>query len=171
MRRTCRRRALCCKAFVASATAAAARSASWPVITNTSALASSLRRRSHTPIECCRARASLVRSMKETFTPALRSRRSRDAIRHVAAVNSPESVGYLMSASTTVVSARTRSTSTSPRSSAAASSSRFNASISSGPQRRVSLRIVDSSGTVASSPMRQNRRQLIESATSTHSRS
>ena len=46
--------------------------------------------------------------MKETFTPALRSRRSRDAIRHVAAVNRPESVGYLMSASTTVVSTRTR---------------------------------------------------------------
>ena len=40
------------KAFVASVTAAAARSASCPVITNTSALASSLRRRSHTPIEC-----------------------------------------------------------------------------------------------------------------------
>ena len=41
----------------------AARSASWPVIANTSALASSVRRRSHTPIECCRARAALVRSM------------------------------------------------------------------------------------------------------------
>ena len=76
-----------------------------------------------------------------------------------------------MSASTTVVSARTRSRSTSPRPWAAASSSRFNASISSGPQRRVSLRIVDSSGTDASSPMRQNRRHVIESATSAHSRS
>jgi hypothetical protein len=49
-------------------------------------------------MECCRARASLVRSMKETLTPALRSRRRRDAFRHVAAFNRPESVGYLMSA-------------------------------------------------------------------------
>jgi hypothetical protein len=50
------------------------------------------------------------------------------------------------------------------------SSSRFNASISSGPQRRVILRIVDSSGTAASSPIRQNRRHVIESATSVHNR-
>ena len=52
------------KAFVASVTAAAARSASCPVITNTSALASSLRRRSHTPIECCMG-AGLARAVGE----------------------------------------------------------------------------------------------------------
>ena len=46
----------------------------------------------------------------------------------------------------------------------------FNASISSGPQRRVILRIVDSSGTDASNPIRQNRRHDNESVTCTHNR-
>ena len=47
----------------------------------------------------------------------------------------------------------------------------FDASIRSRPQRRVILRIVDSCGTDTSSPMRQNRRDVIESPTYSHKRS
>ena len=46
-----RRLGLTCVA-TSPATEEAARSASWPVMTSTSAFASSLRRRSHTPMEC-----------------------------------------------------------------------------------------------------------------------
>jgi hypothetical protein len=82
--------------------------------------------------------------------------------------NRPESVGYLMSAGTTVVSARNQSMSTTPASTAAASSPAFNSSINPGPQRVVIFINVDGCGTDSPIGIRQNRRQVNESATSTH---
>jgi hypothetical protein len=73
-----------------------------------------------------------------------------------------------MSASTTVVSTRSlRARSSLPWASLATSAA-FNCSITSGPARPTSLTSVVGWGTGRSSPMRQNRRHPIESATFRH---
>ena len=82
--------------------------------------------------------------------------------------NSPESVGYLMSAGTTVVSARSQSISTMPASTAAASSRALSSSMSSAPQRVVNFINVDGCGADPPIGMRQNRSHVSESDTSAH---
>src|SRR5215510_12296395 len=88
-----------------------------------------------------------------------------------ASTASPESVGWRMSASCTVESQRMART-LKPRSLTASwITSRVRSSTSSGPRRRVSLRMVDSSGTSATIEIRQKRRRWKESATCRTSRS
>jgi hypothetical protein len=147
-----------------------ARSTSWPVMANTSALASSLRRRSFEPIRCAACRAAAVESSKPVrgATPADWMRATSTAALAMPRTNRPESVGYLMSAGTTVVSARSQSMSTTPASTAAASSPAFSSSMSPGPQRVVIFINVDGCGTNSPIGIRQNRRQVNESDTSTH---
>lgn len=82
--------------------------------------------------------------------------------------SSPESVGYLMSAGTTVVSARSQSIPTTPAATALATSAALSSAISSGPQRVVIFISVEGCGAVPPIGMRQNRAQDTESVTSAH---
>lgn len=82
---------------------------------------------------------------------------------------SPESVGYLMSASTastTVESIRTARGRKRRSRVAFAINVRVSSATVSGPIRRASFLTVDSSGTRSASEIRQNRRSAIESDTS-----
>ena len=88
--------------------------------------------------------------------------------RATARVSRPESVGYLMSASTTVVSARTGSRFTTSASCALTNSVSFNWSTTSGPHRFVIFINVVGCGTRVPIGTRQNRRHAIESDTSAH---
>jgi len=82
--------------------------------------------------------------------------------------SNPESVGYTTSASTTVVSARTRLVLRTFAAAALASSVSFNPSTAAVPQRVVIFIKVVGCATVPPSGIRQNRCQEIESATSRH---
>ena len=73
IRRTRLLRALERKAFIASSSDASASSASNPVIANTSALASSVRRRSHAPIECVMGTRGAAAANTAKLTNALNS--------------------------------------------------------------------------------------------------
>ena len=70
-----------------------------------------------------------------------------------------------------MVSTRTRSVDTTPAATALLINASFNASVSTDPHRLVSFINVVASGTRASILIRQNRRQLIESDTWTHTAS
>jgi hypothetical protein len=82
--------------------------------------------------------------------------------------NNPESVGYATSASTTVVSARTRSVLSTLAAAALANSASLSPSTASVPQRVVIFINVVGCGTDDPSGIRANRCQLIESVTSRH---
>ncbi|ROP27574.1 hypothetical protein EDD30_0255 [Couchioplanes caeruleus] len=86
----------------------------------------------------------------------------------IAFASRPESVGRCTLAVTTVVSARTRPTRSSFASAALASSASLSCSITSLPHRVVIFIRVVGCGTRPSSPIRQNNRHPIESATSAH---
>jgi len=73
-----------------------------------------------------------------------------------------------MSASTIVVSTRSRRERSTLRSTASASNPRLSSSSSSGPSRLVSFISVVASGTRPATAIRQNRRQVNESDTSPH---
>jgi len=83
--------------------------------------------------------------------------------------NNPESVGYVMSAGTTVVSARNHPMSTTPISTAFAMSAELSSSISSGRQRVVIFINVDGCGADPPIGIRANRSHDNESVTSAHS--
>ena len=141
-----------------------------PLILRTSALASSLRRRSHAPMSWARRRTDRVRSRNfvRDASPAALIAAVNAASCATPLASRPESVGYATSASTTVVSARTLSRRTSLSSWALASSASFSPSIASDPQRDVIFINVVGCGTRDPSGTRQNRRHASESATSAH---
>jgi len=90
-------------------------------------------------------------------------------IRRTALASRPESVGYDTFAGITVVSARTRLVRNNFASTALASSASFSPSTAVLPHRVVSFINVVGCGTAPSNGIRQNRRQVNESATSRHS--
>ncbi len=83
-------------------------------------------------------------------------------------VNNPESVGYLMSAGTTVVSARNHPMSTAPASTPTVIITAFSSRIVSAPIRVVSFINVVGCGARSPSGIRQNRSHDNESDTSAH---
>lgn len=91
------------------------------------------------------------------------------AMREMPLVNSPESVGYLMSAGPTVVSARSQPMSITPATTPAATSCALSASTVHDPHRVVIFISVERCGARSPSGIRQNRNQVSESDTSAHS--
>lgn len=141
------------------------------MIASTSALASSERRRSFEPIRCAAWRASTVVSSKSVrgAIPAAWIRTTRPAALVMPRTIRPESVGYLMSAGTTVVSARNQSISITPASTALATSAALSCSTSSGPQRVVIFISVERCGAGCPIGMRAKRSHDNESVTSAQS--
>src|SRR6478735_2102554 len=108
------------------------------------------------------------RSFVRTAPPASWIRCPVAPIRRVALASRPESVGYVTFAGTTVVSARTRLVRNTFASAALASSASFSPFTAVLPHRVVSFINVVGCGTAPSNPIRQNRRQVMESLTSRH---
>ena len=100
--------------------------------------------------------------------PATFTRRAARTNLPTALASSPASVGLGMFAAITVVSARTRAVRSSLASAALAHSASFSPATAPSPHRVVSFISVVGCGTLASKPIRQNRRQEIESLTSAH---
>jgi hypothetical protein len=140
------------------------RSSSSPVCSvsaSTSALASPERRRILRPIARSLRPIARERSRTRRAGSPIRSaslRPSRASARTPCAA-SPESVGDLMSASTTVESTLTARARNRRARVALAISTRVSSLTVSAPIRRVSFLIVDSSGTRSVSEIRQNRRR------------
>jgi len=144
------------------------------LVRRTAASASSrpaaLRERSLNPIACARfpAARDRSRSFVRIAPPAARTRLPVTAIRRIALANRPESVGYDTLLGTTVVSARSLVVRSTLASVALAKRVSFRPCTAAEPQRVVSFINVVGSGIFASSGIRQNRRQVIESPTSRH---
>jgi len=100
--------------------------------------------------------------------PAACTRRAARTSLPTAFASSPASAGYATFAAITVVSARTRAVRSSFRPAALARSASFSPATAASPHRVVSFISVVGCGARASSGIRQNRRQEIESLTSAH---
>jgi hypothetical protein len=137
---------------------------------NASSFAAALRVRSFAFRSCARRPAARdrSRSLVRTAPPAAWIRRPVAAIRLIALASSPESVGYPTLAGTTVVSTRILPVRSTFASTAFASSASFSPATAPDPHRVVSFINVVGCGTLWSSPIRQNCRQVIESDTSRH---
>ena len=137
----------------------------------TSASLSSLRRRRLALIDRARARTDRVRSRSRVRVAnpiALQPLAAVAAMPATPLASSHESDGYATLASTTVVSARTRFSFNTFASAALAISASFSADTAASPQRVVIFINVVGCGTRPPSGIRQNRRHVIESATSRH---
>jgi hypothetical protein len=100
--------------------------------------------------------------------PAACTRRAARTSLPTARASSPASVGKTTFAAITVVSARTRAVRSSLAPAALTSSASFSPATAASPHLVVSFISVVGCGTLASRPIRQNRRQEIESDTSAH---
>ena len=116
-------------------------------------MAASVRRRRFTAISRDRDRTDRVRSRVAVrhANPAALIRRTVPASFATPLASNPESVGYATSASTTVVSARTRVTLSTLAAAALATNASFSPSTASGPQRVVICINVVGCGTAAPS--------------------
>ena len=158
----------------ASAAARPASSASSPVARATAAClpsrACAVRERSFAAIACARLPAARLRSRTLVLVapPEAWIRRPVAAIRRIALASSPEPAGQATFAGTTVVSARSREARSSFCLAALASSASFSPATAPSPHRVVSFISVAGCGTLASSGIRQNRRQETGSLTPAH---
>jgi hypothetical protein len=158
----------------ASAAALSARPASSPVTRQIARVVSSreIFRRARSLLAISRTRRAAARRRSVITVsgapPAACTRRAVRTSLPTALASSPESVGYATFAQITVVSARTLAVRRSLPAAALAHSASFSPATACSPHRLVSFISVVGCGTVPSSGIRQNRRQLIESLTSAH---
>ena len=158
----------------ACAATASARSARSPVARPIAWVPSSRPSRARVRIVAAISRARRTAARRRSVItvpvapPAACTRRAARTSLPTARASSPAPVGKTTFAATTVVSARTRPVRSSLAPAALTSSASFSPATGPSPHRVVSFISVVGCGTGPSSPIRQNRRQLIESATSAH---
>ena len=158
----------------ACAATASARSARSPVTRPIAGLPSSRPSRARARIVAAISRARRVAARRRPVItvpvapPAACTRRAARTSLPTARASSPASVGKTTFAAITVVSARTRAVRSSLAPAALTSSASFSPATAPSPHRVVNFISVVGCGTVASSGIRQNRRQEIESLTSAH---